>query len=43
MHKPGNIKFSAVSTLDMPSLVDESASQASRNTSLSVLQPRQPG
>jgi hypothetical protein len=29
MHKPGNIKFSAVSTLDMPSLVDEPASQAS--------------
>jgi hypothetical protein len=43
MHKPRNIKFSAVSTLDVPSLVDESASQASRNTSLSVLQPRQPG
>jgi hypothetical protein len=40
MHKPKDIKFSAVSTLDMPSLVDESASQASRNISLSATAAR---
>jgi hypothetical protein len=33
-HKPRNIKYSAVSILDRPSLVQESASQVSRNTSL---------
>ncbi len=36
-------RHSAASISDKPSLVDVSASQVSRNTSLSVLQPRQPG